>query len=123
MLAYIAWNGNMVALILSTIDTDGEQQVALTASGQYIQSGNLVWSPDGDSLLLTMVHDPCGSDWRHSIVRIDSSDLTAETLIDQDERLFTIREWSEADTALLTDNAGDTWQLNILTGDITQTDI
>jgi Tol biopolymer transport system component len=120
-LAYTSFNGQSIVVAVRDIATGNEQSVAVADTGPDAQSGNIVWSPDGTQLLLTVAHDPCGSNWTHSIIRLNVAAVTAVTLIEKDARQFTIMEWPNAEgtTARLTDKAGQIWLLDLDSGDLT----
>jgi hypothetical protein len=120
-LAYTSFNGQSIVVAVRDIATGNEQSVVVADTGPGGQSGNIVWSPDGTQLLLTVAHDACGPNWAHSIIRLNAAAVTAVTLIEKDARQFTIMEWPNAEeaTARLTDKAGQTWLLDVDSGDLT----
>ena len=75
--------------------------------------GRIVWSPDGEALMLTVAIDACGppEEGTHTIVRVDAETLSQTTIIPQDDRLFTTEAWPRADRVLLKDQDGKTWWL------------
>lgn len=94
MVAYIRWNGAALDLILHDLATGAERLTQLEA--KYSQAGDIVWSPNGETLILTMASHPCEADWAQSVVRVDVATLSQTSLIRDDERLFSTVEWPEA---------------------------
>jgi len=84
------------------------------------QSGNPVWSPDSQSLLITAISNPCDPNALSSIIRFDLGSLQWATLIDQDPRQLSIAIWPTADQVILNDQAGKSWDLNPITGVLTE---
>ena len=123
-LAYTSFNGQGVVVTVRDVASYKEQGVVVAESASNIQSGNIVWSPDGATFLLTVADDACGPNWTHSIVRVDVGDegLTAVTLIEKDARQFTILDWSDSGQTevRLLDKDGNTWWLAANSGKVTQ---
>ncbi len=123
-IAYTQFNGQDVVVVLRDAATGKEQSVAVTTAAADAQSGNILWSPDGSFFLLAVAHNPCSADWTHSIVRVDVTrgGLTAVTLIEEDERQFTILEWLDAaqGAARLKDKDGSVWLLDVNSGELAQ---
>ncbi len=46
-----------------------------------MQSGNVVWSPDGGAVVMTDAWDPCSDEWRERIVRFDLEAGTRTVLV------------------------------------------
>lgn len=118
--AYTQFNGQDVVVFLRDAAAANEQSVAVTTGDEAAQSGNILWSPDGAFFLLTVAHNPCRPDWTHSIVRVNvtGDGLTAVSLIEEDERRFTITEWADAqaETVRLQDKDDNSWLLDINSG-------
>lgn len=123
-LAYSRLNGQEVIITVRDVASYNEQSVVVVESAINAQSGNIIWSPDGTRFLLTVAHDACSQNWTHSIVQVDVGDygLTTVTLIEKDERQFTILDWPSPAQAevLLMDKDGNTWRLEINSGKLTQ---
>ena len=119
-LAYTSFNGQSIVVTVRDIATGNEQSVVVADTGPDGQSGNIVWSPDGAQLLLTVAHDPCSPNSTHSIIRLNVAGVTAVTLIEKDARQFTIMEWPDPEeaTARLKDKEGQTWLLDLDSGDL-----
>ncbi|MCA9931904.1 MAG: PD40 domain-containing protein [Anaerolineales bacterium] len=117
--AYTSYIGSRVTLHVRTFADSSEERIALTASNEFAQSGAIVWSPDGNQLLLTLAFEACNPDWSHSIVRVDLNNQTADVLIDKDKTLPSSAAWETANTATVIDGDGQTWLLNVNTGEIT----
>jgi hypothetical protein len=116
-LAYIGYGDR--GLVLRDLGTGAEREVRLDP-GQAYSAGQITWSPDGTALMLTLAIQPCSGEWAEStsIVRVELETLEQTTLIDQDSRLFTILEWPTSERVLLTDNDGQRWWMDALTGHV-----
>jgi ABC-type glycerol-3-phosphate transport system substrate-binding protein len=93
----------------------GEIQTVSLPTGQ---AGQIAWAPDGKSLVLTIVHDPCGEAPQHSILRLDTDTMKITILIAKDPRLFATLNWSRLGFVLLTDKDSNTWQMDPQTGQV-----
>jgi hypothetical protein len=101
--------------------TSGEEQpVALPEPADFWQMGGLQWSPDGRHLLLIQVVDPCSNDAKTAIVRVDLADLSAMTILESDERSFTLLDWVAEGEVRLLDKDGYIWYLEVFSGEMTQ---
>lgn len=117
--AYIRWNGERLDLVVRDIVTGDERKTRLEA--KYTQAGNILWSPDGQALVLTLAANPCDpARWIQSIARVDVATLSPTILIRDDKRLLTTTEWPEANKVLLTDKDGNIWTMEATTGDLTE---
>jgi hypothetical protein len=119
-LAYVGYGDR--GLVLRELTTGHERQTPIDAFGeaQDAHVGHIVWSPDGDALMLTVAFDACGppEESTHAIVRVDAETLSQTTVMTQDDRLFTTQAWPKADQVLLKDRNGKTWWLAPETGDL-----
>jgi hypothetical protein len=115
MVAYVRWNGEALELAARDIATGVERKIGLEA--KYAQAGNIVWSPDGQALVLTLAANPCDpANWTQSIARVDLATFSPTIVIDNDERLFHIVEWPEVSKVLLTDQEGSSWVMEATSG-------
>ena len=86
----------------------------------------IVWSPDGQALMLTAQFGGCSYNpddvQARSIIRIDLPTLSMQILVNRDEREFRTKEWTEPGRVLLTGDFGDDtqWWMDAVTGEITQ---
>lgn len=119
--AYIYWNGNALDVILHDLATARERTANLV-TGENVQAGNIIWSPDAQALMLTVAIRPCTGKWADStsIVRVDISTLKQTILIREDKRLFTTDQWSATDKVLLRDADGQSWWMDTATGQVTK---
>ena len=114
---YIRWNGQALELVARDIASGSERQTKL--EGKYTQAGNIVWSPDGQALMLVLAAHPCDpANWVQSIARVDLATLAPILLVREDKRLFSIAEWPEMDQVLLVDEEKNSWTMNAVTGDL-----
>jgi len=117
MLAYVGYGDR--GLIIRDLATGSERQVKLDPGKEY-QAGHIVWSPEGDALVLTLAIQPCSANWADStsVIRIDIPTLEQMTLIPEDKRLFTTLEWPTPKQVLLSDDAGKLWGMDPDSGEI-----
>ena len=88
--------------------------------------GNLLWSPDGNLVALTLAIEPCGGEygisktiWAESstILLIDAMTLETKTFLEEDPRLFVTWEWIEDGEITLQDGVeGALWKMDISNG-------
>ncbi|HUE98718.1 MAG TPA: hypothetical protein VMN99_05660 [Anaerolineales bacterium] len=99
--------------------------------GKDFNAGNIVWSPDGRSLALTLAINPCTGGgygvsetvWSESttILWVDAETLQQKILIEEDARLFITVEWNELNKIVITDGEENSiWHLDVNTGEITR---
>ena len=112
--AYVTWS-TPPDLVLHDLGTGEDRRLVL----DFEDAGAQVWSPDGTMLALTGAENPCQAGWAHSIVVVDTSDLTPRTLNLPDERLLKTNDWQEAGKILLEDFDRNLWWLDVESGDVT----
>jgi len=112
--AYVTWS-TPPDLVLHDLGTGEDRRLGL----DFEDAGALVWSPDGIMLALTGAENPCQAGWAHTIVVVDTSDLTPRTLNLPDERLLNTNDWQEAGKILLEDFDRNLWWLDVESGDVT----
>ena len=117
-LAYIGYRGR--GLVLRDLATGVERETRLDP-GQDYAAGHIVWSPDGAALILTLAIRPCSFSWAESVsvALVEVATLKQTTLIHEDKRLFTTVEWPALDRALLKDDDGNLWWIDLETRQIT----
>jgi hypothetical protein len=131
-LAYIDYDGTVVLFVVRDLATGEEQSVAISEPGIYAQAGQIYRSADGDTpalnavevAVLTLIYDICLPTESSSIVRINLEDMTATTLIPQDDRHLQILDWPDPaqPEIQVTDKDGNSWLLNINSGELTLLD-
>jgi hypothetical protein len=98
-----------------------EQPVSLPEPANSWHMGGLQWSPDGRHLVVIQLIDACGStDPKSAIVRIDLEDLSATTILEPDERSFTLLNWVSEGEVRLLDKDGRIWSLEVFSGEMAQ---
>ena len=117
-LAYLYWNGSALEVVLRGVESGDEKQATLPDSNE-LQAGNIVWSPDGESLLLVTARCPPRD---YSILRLDAASLKWTTLIDKNPQPISILEWPEAGRAVLSGEDGRRWWMDAATGRIEPVD-
>lgn len=117
-LAYVGW-GRDTELVVQPLHGGESVRVPLATEGDAVQAGNIIWSPDGQSVLVTIAFNPClEGQWTQSIVRVDLAPVLQTTLLDRDARRPDTVSWNDATRAQLRDGAGHDWWLNVTTGEV-----
>jgi dipeptidyl aminopeptidase/acylaminoacyl peptidase len=116
-------------LVLRNLVT-GEEREAKIDPGKDFNVGNILWSPDGKSLALTLAINPCTGEYGVSktvlaesttILSVDAKTLQQKVLIEEDQRLFITWEWNRPGKITITDGEHNSvWYLNVNTGEITR---
>lgn len=116
-------------LILKDLVT-GEERETEIDPGKEFDAGNILWSPNGKSLTLTLAINPCTGEygvsktvWAESttILWVDSETLQQEVLVEEDPRWFITWEWIEPGKITITDGQENSvWHLDVNTGEITR---
>lgn len=119
-LAYLAYSQG--GLVLRDLTSGYERQTGFDMDAQYpdvlVYKSNLLWSPDGNSLLLTAEIGACSGDLMYSIVMVDAETLSQTTLLSEDTRLLKTVAWTEAERVSLLDNNNAEWWLYIENAEI-----
>ena len=121
--------GGEKELVIKDLST-GEERKTKIGPGKDFNAGNILWSPDGSSLTLTLAINPCVGEagvsntvWAEStsIIWIDAETLEQRVLVNEDPRLFVTWEWNEPEKITIVDGQEDSfWQLDVNTGEITR---
>jgi hypothetical protein len=118
-LAYVGWGAD-TELVVQPLGGRDSVRVPLAAGRDAVQAGNIIWGPEGTSLLLTVAFNPCQEGaWMQSIVRIDLAPVRKTILVDRDARRLDTVSWSDPARARLHDAAGNDWWLDVTTGEVT----
>jgi len=119
-LAYVGYGDR--GLVLRDLSTGDERQTPIEAAEEAEDAhlGHVVWSPDGEALMLTVAMNACGphEDRTHTIVWVDTGTLSQTSVVLESDRLFITEAWPEPKRVLLDDGNGETWWLDPETGDI-----
>ena len=108
----------VVLLDLATSDYKSQKVVTEESS---LQLGNFTWSPDSQQVAFTIAYAPCQPPaWSHGILSMDAQSLSITTLLEPDQRRFTITAWTEGAQLLLADTEQQSWVLDIRNGDLSQ---
>lgn len=123
----IAPDGQTVAyskadeVALLDLGTGEVRSQAVADGASNLQLGNFTWSPDSQQLAFTIAYAPCQPPtWSHVLLSMDVQSLATTTLLEQDQRRFTITDWPESTQLLLTDAEQQPWVLDITSGAISQ---
>lgn len=104
-------------VILLDLDTGEVRSQKVTTAETSYQVGNFAWSLDSQQLAFTIANAPCQPPaWSHSILQMDAQTLVTTTLIEPDQRRFTITAWLEAAQLSLLDAEHQPWVLDITSG-------
>jgi len=86
---------------------------------EYWSAGNFVWSPDDQSVVFIIRSgDPCFIS-ADSIRRVDLADSRIRTLIEADEQVFYLNDWTDPNRVQVTLD-GELWWLNPVSGELTR---
>lgn len=120
-LAYTNYDGRVVSFVVRSLATGTEQSTAISAPGESAQTGQIHWSADGKTAVLTLIHNACLPTETSSIVRVNLDNMTATTLITQDDRRLQILDWPDPaqPEIRLVDKDGNTWRMDISSGALT----
>ncbi len=118
-IAYIGYGKR--GLVIRDLATGTEQEVPLDPGKDY-QAGHIIWSPDRNTIVLALAIRPCSIGWADStsIIRVNVATLESATVLREDKRLFIPVEWETADQVLLKDKDGNSWLMNVATGQVTR---
>lgn len=105
-------------LVLHDLMTGAEREVKIDPGREH-SAGHIVWSPDGQDLVLTLALDFCMPEWKSSILWVDGDTLETTVLIEEDERQFFTAAWPEPGKVMLEDRHDNVWWLDLETGAIT----
>jgi len=113
--------GDTIQLVFHDIVTGGEKSVKLPDG--YSQAGSIIWSPDSQTVGLTMaIGEPDHEAF--SVILVQTSNLATNVLIKDDPRNFRTITWPVAGTIWLNSDADTTaWMMDATTGALTQSTI
>lgn len=108
----------------------GEERETQIDPGKEFDAGNILWSPDGKAVALTLAINPCTGPygvsktvWADSttILLVDVETLQQTVLVKEDPRWFITWEWNEPERIIVVGGQEDgVWYLNINTREITR---
>lgn len=115
-LAYVLeWN-TPLKLIIRNLATGEERWTRLPE--EYPQAGDIVWSPDGQKVILGVVVGDVDRE-EFAVMQVDLRDLSQSIFAGSDKRLFRPQEWLNDNQVLLADLDGNLWILDTSTTQIT----
>ena len=108
---------------LSILKTDsiGDEQRVVFSEDSNVQAGEKFWWEDGKTVVFPVVYDLCLPDEAQGIVRVDTEDMVATTIVERNSDFF-FRDWpnrTQSEIRLL-DREGKTWWLEIYSGELAQ---
>jgi dipeptidyl aminopeptidase/acylaminoacyl peptidase len=116
-------------LVLRNLVTGEEREMKIDP-GKNFNVGNILWSPDGNALTLTLAINPCTGAygvsktvWAEStsILWVDVETLQSRILVEEDPRRFITLEWNEPEKIIVADGEENSlWNLDAVTGEITR---
>ncbi len=125
LLAYIKQGSSN--LWIRDLNTGDEKEIKINP-GIDFDAGNIVWSPNGQFLALTLANQPCTGNYPDSgiyaestsILIVDSSTYEVRKVAENDKRRLVTSAWDEADKIELKDPDKNLWTLDVATGELTQ---
>jgi Tol biopolymer transport system component len=93
------------------------QKASLPAN--HLQAGGIVWSPDGQSFLVTSARGEPDNE-AFSVVLFHAADMSSKVLVPDDARLLQAAVWPAAGVVWLNDKDGNAWRLDPASGTLTQ---
>ncbi len=85
----------------------------------YLQAGAIVWSPDSQSLVLSLAVGNADSE-AFTLIQVDAKTLAVQTLFTKDNRLLRAITWPVAGMLWLKDTDGNAWRMDMASGKLTQ---
>jgi hypothetical protein len=123
--AYLGYGDR--GLVIRNLIT-GEEQESKLDPGKDFYAGNILWSPDGNSLALTLAINPCTGEFVDSktvyaesttILLVDPVTFEQRVLVEENPQLFITYEWKEPEHIIITDGLENSiWRLVVDTGEI-----
>ncbi|MCP4418927.1 MAG: hypothetical protein GY805_20105 [Chloroflexi bacterium] len=104
--------------LIRNLETGEEQSISLPELDERWAISGLQWSPNGQHLLLMQTINPCGLEMKTAVIRIDIETLTATTILELDEREFTLLEWVGNEEVKLQDKIEQIWYLEMFSGEL-----
>ncbi|MEZ4643265.1 MAG: hypothetical protein R3E31_11130 [Chloroflexota bacterium] len=84
------------------------------------QIGSFIWSPDNNSLVITVANEPCSQNWTHTLLLVNVTTNEVTALWPADAQQLIATDWLTATTIRVVDVNSQAWQLDISTGTLTQ---
>lgn len=101
-----------------------ELVVSQQEMGTALDQENIVWSPDGNSLVFAVLIDVCGIGASRPtlVVRVDLPLMTQTVLVGTAELGYVPVKWAEPDVIILRDRDGQLWEVDVQTRALLQVD-
>jgi hypothetical protein len=96
-------------------DINGERIGSTLLPVEDTLPGPIAWSPDGRSITYLLSEDYCPLGLTY-VVRLNLSDFQSTPFYASQEPSFTDIRWDTANRVILTDEDGNTWAYNFITG-------
>jgi hypothetical protein len=107
-------------LVLRHIETGAERKVEI--DGGHLQAGNVLWSPDGATLIYTMAvsnfDNPDAE--KFAIVKVAAATLAQTILVADNESLYNALAWPISEGVWANDKNGAGWRIDVSTGALKQ---
>lgn len=103
-------------LVIREAASGAEQSVLLDAAPDA-QAGNVVWSPDGQGILVSVVHAPCSQQTRYSLLHFNRATNALTSLASQEPSPAHVAAWPSPPRVRLSDDSGAVWFFDVATGE------
>ena len=105
-------------VVLHHIETGSERKAQIDEG--HLQAGNILWSPDGATLIYTMAvsnfENPDAEQF--AIVRVDAATLEQTSLVPDNDSLYNALLWPTPETIWANDKNGNGWMIDAATGEV-----
>ncbi|MEZ4513676.1 MAG: hypothetical protein R3C62_17550 [Chloroflexota bacterium] len=115
-------NGSDGELLVVRDVVSGTEQSVLLDAAPDAQAGNLVWSPDGQGILVSVVHAPCSQQTSYSLLHFDPTTHVLTPLASQEPAPTHVQAWPSPPRVRLGNDNGDSWFVDIATGEKSSTE-
>ncbi len=114
--ARIDRSGGSLSLVVHEMAGGAETRFSFPV--KYTQAGGIIWSPDGNNLMLTLALGNPDTEV-YSVVKIDLVTSVMTYFLSDDARCLRTREWVDPDVAWLSDKDYNVYRMDAATGALT----
>ena len=108
-------------LVIREVASGAEQSLLLDAAPDA-QAGHVVWSPDGQGLLVSVVHAPCSQQTRYSLLHFNRATNTLTPVASQEPTPTYVQAWPSPPRVRLNNDSGASWFFDVATGEKSPTE-